>query len=139
MSDVQVHITYLYACWGYLEDADDGWYLQGDTASEAIDYMYSHPEWYTLPVGDIPEDFDMVFRGHVFKVEWPGAIDQYIDQYIDDSGDSGSEICFLHERQDTMIVKSGGVELDEHTATGRLIDYIPRLIDYLEDYPIGHR
>ena len=133
MSDVQVHITYLYACWGYLEDADDGWYLQGDTASEAIDYMYSHPEWYTLPVGDIPEDFDMVFRGHVFKVEWPNGWPSGEIPYID-----ASEICFLHGRQDTMLVKSGGVELDEHTATNRLIDYLEYCV-VMKDYPIGHR
>ena len=121
----EIEITYLHACWGYRDTPEDGWYLEGDTPSEAIDYMYSHPEWYKLGDDEIPCEGDMVFRGHVFKVELP---DPLFD-FFSDRTSSGEQVCFLPDDTD-MIVQW---EEDKQTATNMLIDFIEKQVKNWED------
>lgn len=123
----EFEITHLYACWTFPgHEAEDGWYLKGDRPSEAIDYMYSHPEQYKLNDDDIiPGDDDMIFRGHVFKVELPDPL----YDFFSDRTTSGEQVCFLPDDKD-MIVQW---EKDKQTATNMLIDFIQKQIGRLCD------
>jgi hypothetical protein len=129
LSGYDVEITHLYACWGYLDTPEDGWYLKGDTPSEAIDYMFAKTFWGNH-IDEIPPDeeaiwhvcdSDMVFRGHVFKVELPDPL----YDFFSDRTTSGEQVCFLPDDKD-MIVQW---EKDKQTATNMLIDFIEKQIE----------
>lgn len=108
-NDSAVEITYCYPCWTFPgHEAYDGWYLKGETPSEAIDYMFSHPELYKLDDDVIPGDDDMIFRGHVFEVKWPIPFDRLTvtdgwDGYPGDT-DVGTGITLSPWSDNCMIV-----------------------------------
>lgn len=134
LSDSEIAITHLYGCWTLTgHEAEDGWYLEGDTPSDAIDYMFSHPEWYKLD-DDIPDDisshsirklmiYDMIFRGHVFKVELPDPL----YDFFSDRTTSYEQVCFLPDDKD-MIVQW---EKDKQTATNMLMDFIQKQFEFI--------